>query len=54
MGESVHNPINRREYLTVKTVAVTPEPQVKVDELEIPQEPFDDFSVNPEPKLFLH
>jgi hypothetical protein len=38
----------RGRVLTVKTVAVTPDPQVKV-ELEIPQDPFDDFRVNPEP-----
>jgi hypothetical protein len=38
----------RGGVLTVKTVAVTPDPQMKV-ELEIPQEPFDDFRVNPEP-----
>jgi hypothetical protein len=31
----------------VKTVGVTPDPQVK-SELEIPHEPFDDFNVNPE------
>jgi hypothetical protein len=38
----------RGGVLTVKTVAVTPDPQVKV-ELEIPQDPFDDVKVNPEP-----
>jgi hypothetical protein len=32
----------------VKTVAVTPDPQMNV-ELEIPHEPFDDARVNPEP-----
>lgn len=32
----------------MKTVAVIPEPQVNA-ELEIPQEPLDDFSVKPEP-----
>jgi hypothetical protein len=37
------------EILTVKTVAVTLDPQVKVEELEIPHEPFDDVKVNPEP-----
>lgn len=35
-------------FLTVKTVAVTLEPQVKI-EFEIPQEPLDDFRVKPEP-----
>jgi len=34
--------------LTVKTVADTLEPQVKI-EFEIPQEPLDDFRVKPEP-----
>jgi hypothetical protein len=29
-------------------VAVTPDPQVKVEELEIPHEPFEDFRVNPD------
>ena len=33
---------------TVKTVAETPDPHVKV-EPEIPQEPFDDFNVKPDP-----
>ena len=32
----------------MKTVAVTPDAQVKV-ELEIPQGPFEDLRVNPEP-----
>jgi hypothetical protein len=34
----------------VKTVAVTPDPQVKV-ELEIPHDPLEDFKVKPEPRL---
>jgi hypothetical protein len=34
--------------LTEKTVAVTPEAQVKV-EPEMPQLPFEDFKVKPEP-----
>jgi hypothetical protein len=33
----------------VKTVAVTPEAQVNF-ELEMPQEPLDDFKVKPEPE----
>ncbi len=42
--------VNR--VLTVKTVAATPEPQVKV-ELEMPQLPLEDLSVNPDPITFL-
>jgi hypothetical protein len=41
--------IHGLKELTVNTVAVTPEPQVKV-ELEIPQEPLEDFNVNPDPE----
>jgi hypothetical protein len=37
----------------VNTVAVTPDPQVKVEVLEIPQEPFEDFNVKPEPSSCL-
>jgi hypothetical protein len=41
--------MTRIETLTLKTVAVTPDPQVNF-ELEIPHEPFEDLRVNPEPK----
>jgi hypothetical protein len=40
--------IQSLQRLTVKTVAVTPEPHVKV-ELEIPQLPLELLSVNPDP-----
>ena len=45
----LHHPrMKDGSILTVKTVAVTLEPQVKI-EFEMPQEPLDDFSVKPEP-----
>lgn len=42
------------EFLTVKTVEVTLDPQVKVDELEMPHEPLEDLRVNPEPVSLLN
>jgi hypothetical protein len=41
--------IQESKKLTVNTVAVTPEPQLKI-ELEIPQAPLEDFNVNPDPE----
>ena len=43
--------LRKDAILTVKTVAVTPDPQVKI-EFEIPQEPLEDFRVNPEPAKY--
>lgn len=40
--------VPRNGKLTPKTVAVTPDPQVNA-EFETPHEPFDVFSVKPEP-----
>lgn len=37
-----------RSVLPVKTVAITPDPQLNV-ELEMPQLPFEEERVNPEP-----
>jgi hypothetical protein len=54
MDKSVQSMRTRGGFATVKMVAVMPDPQAKVEEPEMPHEPFEDLRVNPEPILRAH